>query len=50
MKKIEEYSLVIWDLDGTLYFQKEFRKKMAEVLVKKLIFQPGKWKEVLCEV
>lgn len=47
MKKLDEYDLVIWDLDGTLYFQKEFRKKMAEVLVKNLIFQPLKWKEAL---
>ena len=37
MKKLDEYKLVIWDLDGTLYYQKEFRLKMARVLIQKLL-------------
>ena len=45
MKKLDEYKLVIWDLDGTLYFQKEFRIKMARVLVRSLICNPRHWKE-----
>lgn len=47
MKKIDEYELIIWDLDGTLYFQKEFRWKMGKVLLKELILKPWKWKELL---
>ena len=47
MKKLEDYKLVIWDLDGTLYFQKEFRLKMAMVLVRKLLFVPKHWKDIL---
>lgn len=45
MKKIDEYKLVIWDLDGTLYFQKEFRIKMIMVLAGGLIFHPRHWKD-----
>ena len=45
MKKLDEYKLVIWDLDGTLYFQKEFRLKMAMVLIQKLVFSPKHWKD-----
>ncbi len=45
MKKLDEYKLIIWDLDGTLYYQKEFRMKMIRVLLKKLILRPSKWKE-----
>ena len=46
MKSLDKYKLVIWDLDGTLYFQKEFRVKMAMVLARKLIFTPRHWKDV----
>ena len=45
MKKLDEYKLVIWDLDGTLYFQKEFRLKMAMVLLQNLVFTPTHWKD-----
>lgn len=45
MRRLDEYKLVIWDLDGTLYFQKEFRLKMAMVLARKLVFTPKHWKE-----
>ena len=45
MKSLDKYKLVIWDLDGTLYFQKEFRLKMAMVLVQKLVFTPFHWKD-----
>lgn len=45
MKSLDKYKLVIWDLDGTLYFQKEFRIKMAKVLMQKLIFTPAHWKD-----
>lgn len=47
MKSLEEYKLVIWDLDGTLYFQQEFRVKMAMVLLRNLILRPVKWKELV---
>ena len=47
MKKLDKYKLVIWDLDGTLYFQQEFRLKMAMVLLKKLFLRPSKWKELI---
>lgn len=47
MKSLDKYKLVIWDLDGTLYFQKEFRIKMASVLAQKLIFTPKHWKDAL---
>lgn len=45
MKKIDEYELIIWDLDGTLYYQSPFRKKMLLVLLKGLILKPWKWQE-----
>ena len=45
MKSLDKYKLVIWDLDGTLYFQKEFRIKMAKVLMQKLVFTPAHWKD-----
>ena len=45
MKKLEDYKLVIWDLDGTLYFQNQFRIKMATVLLKGLVLRPSKWRE-----
>lgn len=47
MKKLTDYKLVIWDLDGTLYFQKEFRVQMIKVLLKKLVLRPNHWKEIL---
>lgn len=46
MKNITDYQLIIWDLDGTLYYQKEFRRKMAIVIVKELCFSPKRWKEL----
>ncbi|MGN1313935.1 MAG: HAD family hydrolase [Lachnospiraceae bacterium] len=51
MKKLTQYKLIIWDLDGTLYYQKPFRKKMIEVILKELVFKPSRWKEarvILC--
>lgn len=47
MKPLSEYRLILWDLDGTLYFQKEFRKKMALVLLQELCLKPNRWKELL---
>ncbi len=47
MKVLDNYKLVIWDLDGTLYYQKEFRMKMTMVLMRKLLFTPRHWKDVL---
>lgn len=47
MKRLDEYKLVIWDLDGTLYFQQEFRVKMIMVLLQKLVLKPSKWKEAI---
>ena len=47
MKQLDDYKLVIWDLDGTLYFQKEFRVKMAMVLINNLMFTPKHWKDAL---
>ena len=39
--KIEDYQLIIFDLDGTLYFQKPFRKKMLLFLMKHVLKHPG---------
>lgn len=47
MKKLNEYKLIIWDLDGTLYYQKPFRRKMIRVLVKGLLLSPSHWKDIL---
>lgn len=46
MKRLEDYKLVIWDLDGTLYYQKEFRRKMMTVFIKSLFSSPGILKEI----
>ena len=46
MKQLDKYKLVIWDLDGTLYFQQEFRLKMVMLLLKNLFLRPSKWKEL----
>lgn len=46
MKNIEKYELIIWDLDGTLYYQRPFRKKMVLVLLKGLLLTPWKWQEL----
>lgn len=46
MRKIEDFQLIIWDLDGTLYYQKEFRRKIATVMLKELCFRPKRWKEL----
>ncbi|MBQ9990266.1 MAG: HAD family hydrolase [Lachnospiraceae bacterium] len=47
MKKINEYQLIIWDLDGTLYYQKPFRKKMVQMLLGGLLLKPSHWKEIM---
>jgi len=47
MKALEEYKLIIWDMDGTLYHQPPFRRKMALVLVKGLLLRPRRWQEIL---
>ncbi len=46
MKNLAHFQLIIWDLDGTLYYQKEFRCKMAKVMIKELCFKPKRWKEL----
>ena len=46
MKNLLDFDLIIWDLDGTLYYQKEFRKKMAEIIIRELLFTPKRWKEL----
>lgn len=46
MKNIREYELIVWDLDGTLYYQSPFRKKMVLVLLKGLLLKPWKWQEL----
>ena len=39
-QRIEEYKAIIFDLDGTLYFQKSFRKKMICFLLLHLLNNP----------
>lgn len=46
VKKINTYKLVIWDLDGTLYYQRAFRLKMALVMLSKLLLRPSRWREL----
>ena len=46
MKNLLDFDLIIWDLDGTLYYQKEFRKKMAAIIIRELLFTPKRWKEL----
>lgn len=49
MKKqsLEDYKVIIFDLDGTLYFQKPFRKKMISFLVRHLLKKPKAIKDML---
>lgn len=46
MKAINQYRLIIWDLDGTLYYQKPFRRRMAWILAKELGLKPSGWKQI----
>lgn len=41
------YKTVIFDLDGTLYFQKPFRICMAKFLIKRILTHPGAIKDVM---
>ena len=47
MGEEKEYKTVIFDLDGTLYFQKPFRICMAKFLLKKIITHPGTIKDIM---
>ena len=47
MKKIDDYKLIVVDLDGTLYYQKPLRIKMAFSLLFYYAFRPHKIKELL---
>ena len=42
-----DYKAVIFDLDGTLYYQKPFRIRMAAFLLKHLLCHPSSFKELL---
>lgn len=46
-RDISEYELYIFDLDGTLYFQKPFRVRMAIYLVTYILTHPSAVKDVL---
>lgn len=46
-KSLREYKAVIFDLDGTLYYQKPFRIRMAAFLLQHLICHPSTWRELL---
>lgn len=46
-RNISEYELYIFDLDGTLYFQKPFRVRMAVYLATYLLTHPTAIKDVL---
>lgn len=41
IKKLSEYKLIIFDMDGTLYFQRPLRIKMAMSLVKNIFARGG---------
>jgi len=45
-KDINDYELYIFDLDGTLYFQKPFRIRMALYLIQHLLLHPGSLKDI----
>lgn len=44
--RIEEYQLIVFDLDGTLYFQKPFRKRMLLFLMKYMVCHPSSVKDM----
>lgn len=44
---IMDYDVFIFDLDGTLYYQKPFRIKMLYTLIKYVLTHPGSVKDVL---
>lgn len=46
-KKLWEYKAVVFDVDGTLYYQPPLRRKMALKLASYYIFHPWKIKELL---
>ena len=40
-KSLYDYQVVIFDLDGTLYFQRPFRLRMIRFLAHRLLTQPS---------
>lgn len=46
-ESLMEYKAVIFDLDGTLYYQKPFRIRMAAFLLQHLVCHPTSWRELL---
>lgn len=46
-KNINDYDVYIFDLDGTLYYQKPFRLDMARFLVFYILKHPSAYKDVL---
>lgn len=46
-KKLDEYKAVVFDLDGTLYYQKSFRLRMVRFLLGRLLTYPRAIKDML---
>lgn len=46
-KSLLDYKAVIFDLDGTLYYQKTFRKRMFIYLLKHMLTHPSGVKDIL---
>lgn len=46
-KKLSDYKAVIFDLDGTLYYQKPFRIRMLRYLIGHILTHPSSVKDVL---
>jgi HAD superfamily hydrolase (TIGR01549 family) len=47
MKKLDEYKAVIFDMDGTLYYQKPFRIRMLLFLLGHVISHPSSFNDML---
>lgn len=46
MKRFDEYQLILFDMDGTLYFQRALQLKMAFLLLKNVLLQKRGWQEL----
>lgn len=48
-KRFDEYQLVLFDMDGTLYFQRALQFKMARLLLAHALFERNGWRD-LCVI
>lgn len=45
-KRFEEYGLILFDMDGTLYFQRALQIKMAGLLLAHAFFERKGWRDI----